>query len=207
MRFHKVLEDVVGRRSNLTILRLLSKHETELTGRQIAGLTGLSHRTCQLSLGDLVTQDIVKSRRVGQAILYKLVDDNIFVAAGILPILRTESSLISRLSEIIRESIEIPGVVSILIFGSVAEGKERPDSDIDLCVITRDKRSLDKIAALDDDLGYEIMRVFGNQIALYPVQQADFRRRHKEGDPLIKNIVANHILVAGKSPQELLNGA
>ena len=54
------------------------------------------------------------------------------------------------LSIIVDKLRELPGVREIILFGSVAEGKYRPDSDVDVLVILDnaiDKESLYDVAA------------------------------------------------------------
>jgi hypothetical protein len=88
MKFHLVLEEVLGRRSNIAIIRVLAEKDLELTGRQIAQLSHLNHRTCQLSLGELAIQSIVAYRKVGKANLFKLKKENVLVKEGILELPR-----------------------------------------------------------------------------------------------------------------------
>lgn len=207
MRFHNVLEEIVGRRSNIKILRILSVHKNELTGRQVAELAGLSHRACQISLRDLVSQGVVKSRRVGKAIVYNLDTDNVIVAAGIINLLNVERKLIEDLSRTIIEYLQGKELVTIALFGSIATSSERPDSDIDVCAIASNKKGIDFVVLQEDDLRYEVLRVFGNHVSLYPVLLKDFKSRYLAGDPLIRNIVDSHLMVSGKSVRDIIGGS
>ncbi|MEE9543420.1 MAG: hypothetical protein V3V95_06530, partial [Thermodesulfobacteriota bacterium] len=94
MRFNNLLEDILGKRSNISILRLFASENAEMTGRQIAGLTGLAHRTCLMSLEGLVKQSIISVRSVGSANLYKLKSENFLMEQGVLPLFKLEKGLL-----------------------------------------------------------------------------------------------------------------
>jgi len=49
------------------------------------------------------------------------------------------SSKTEEIGKIVEELKKIEGVVGVYLFGSMATGKQKKYSDIDICVITRDK--------------------------------------------------------------------
>lgn len=205
MRYHSLLEAVLGKRSNISILRALLEHEKGLTGRQIGELSGLSHRACNMSVNSLVDEGVIKAQRVGKAILYTIASDNVFVASGLIPLLRLEASILEVLKKELADNLDYPGIASVVLFGSITRGEERANSDIDVCVVVDKAKTRDSVLALEDNLQYEIGRAFGNQISFYCLPQADFIDRFKAHDPLIVQIVESGTLVSGKNPKELVS--
>jgi predicted nucleotidyltransferase len=206
MRFHNLVETVLGKQSNISILRTLADHEDGLTGRQVDELAGLSHRAGNLSLNALVGEGVVKAKRIGKAILYTLAMDNILVASVLMPLLHVDSSMLSALKKELADNLDHPGVASIILYGSVVRGTERPNSDVDVCVIGADKSTCDVVAANEDDWQFEIGRQFGNQISLYCISRPDFIKRYKANDPLVTDIVESGLIVAGTDPKKMVGG-
>src|SRR3989304_5240979 len=133
MKFKKILEDILGKKSNISILRVLSEKGIGLTGRQIAELSSLNHRTCQLALKKLNTEGIITLKKVGKANLYALKKDHVLVKNSILPLFEIEKNLLNKvLSEITKELRA--NVLSLILFGSHARMKGSADSDLDICV-------------------------------------------------------------------------
>src|SRR5207247_4530687 len=140
MRFHHVLDDVLGRRSSVRLLRFLIRAGGEHSGRDLARLVGLDHKTCHDALRELAEQGIIAARRIGTATAYSLKQDHPLVQEILRPAFENEETLIERF---VREAQKISGVPveSIIIFGSVARKEEVPRSDVDILVITKDARS------------------------------------------------------------------
>ena len=203
MRFAQPLDQLLGQQSKVKIMRFLIKSGAELAGREIARSVGLAQRNTHTALMDLWRQGIVNMRRVGKAKLYKINKDSLFAAKAIIPLFAFEGSLLDRLSASIVHKIRGP-VVSLVIFGSIAEEKERPDSDIDLLIIIKENASIQKVDSTLDEISLSISRKFGNFLSPIILKENQFRRRYKQGDRLIKNIVKRGKVIYGHSFMEML---
>jgi len=204
MKFHFILEEILGKKSDVAILRVLVEKDLELTGRQIAQLTGLNHRTCQLSLKNLVAQGIVSLRRVGKSNLFKLKKENVLVKNGILPLFETEHQLLNKVQFLISDKLGTKKILSLILFGSVVLGQEKPDSDLDVCVIVIDEGSKVFVEQEEDLLSQTIIKLFGNSLAIYPLTVDEFNKRYFKDDELIKGIIRNGRVFWGKSLKEIL---
>jgi predicted nucleotidyltransferase len=204
MKFHDVLEEILGKKSNISILRVLASRGFELTGRQIAQLSNLNHRTCQISLKELVGQGVVAHRRVGKSDLFKLKKENLLVSKGILPLLEVERRLLEEAQALISGELTGGKVLSLILFGSVASGREGPDSDLDVCVVLKDGVDKGLIERAEDGLNPEIIKKFGNSLALYPIGFREFNKKYSEGDRLIEEIAATGEVFWGKPLKEVL---
>lgn len=85
-------------------------------------------------------------------------------------------------------STDKPKVSSLVLFGSVARGTERPSSDIDLLVVVDKKEDKRGVTESILDLSVELASVLGNSLmpVVYSIQEAS----GKKGSPLFKNIEA-----------------
>lgn len=77
----------------------------------------------------------------------------------------------------------IEGILCAFIYGSFAEGKEHPESDIDLLIIGKpdEDKLIEKISIFEKDIGREI-----NYNIYLPVE---FKRRRDKNDSFINNVL------------------
>jgi predicted nucleotidyltransferase len=88
---------------------------------------------------------------------------------------------------------------SVALFGSVAAGKERVDSDIDILVISDDfDAAIDLVIRAQD----KVLTRFNGFLSPLVMGRKEFRAK-KNGD-LVRSILANHILISGKELSELV---
>ena len=108
----------------------------ELTFKEIkAYFKEKSNSVIQKAAGTFVAEELVKKRGVGNIILYHANLDNsaVFSYFNILA-KETMSSTVKNSLRIIREELLNIEFVSIAIFGSYAEGRQKEKSDLDIAV-------------------------------------------------------------------------
>lgn len=202
MRYdNMLLEDLLGQKTKIKILRYMAGHEDEFSGRHIAKFVGISPWQCHKVLDELYREGILNMRRVGNTHLYAIRRKNYLVKEAILPLFKAEADLSQHLAD---DLMRIMGknIVSLILYGSVSRKTGKPRSDIDVAVVTRKKDSeiSDKVMKHNDFF----LDKYGNSLSPYVVSAEDFRKRHKNGDALIANIVADGTVAAGKTIEEIL---
>ena len=88
------------------------------------------------------------------------------------------------------------GIVSkVILFGSYATGKETPDSDIDLCVLTpvKDRRPLD----VGIDLRVKLYDVQETALDLLTYNQDDFLSQAKHPGSFQRHIIEHGVVLYG----------
>ncbi len=203
MRMHNVLEEVLGQRSKIKILRVLFKSKIEITGRQIAQLSGLNHRTCHLALRELINEGIVTRQKVGKAHLFGLKETNYLVSHVLQPLFKKEAGLLQTALKKITKSFNRT-VVSVILFGSFAQGRESSDSDIDLLVLVSRQKEKKKVERKFDSLNMELMDTFGNVVSPYILTLREFTKKQKAKERLIGRIIKEGKVIQGKSLTEVL---
>jgi len=207
MKFHNLLEEVLGQKSKIKVLRVLFNTKMEMTGRQIAEFSGLNHRTCQLSLKELEKEGIVSLRRAGKSNLFRLKEENYFVK-NILHILFKEEKALFQLlvNKILRGTWKKDNnVISIILFGSFAQEREVADSDIDLFILCQKNTDKNKIGKRFDLLNQELIKSFGNVVSPYILSLEEVKRRYKKNDKLIREIIKSGKIIYGKSLDEVIS--
>jgi len=94
----------------------------------LARLTGVGRRALRAELARLVEEGVLLREREGRRVVY---------ARTWIPAWRTYETLMSSygIPLLLQSALaEVPGVEAAFIFGSLARGDARPDSDIDLLV-------------------------------------------------------------------------
>ena len=136
MIYREPLDDILGNKLKLRILRLFCMTRGEYTGREMAKLTGYSQTYAIRALADLEANGLLFRRHVGRSHLYSLNDAHMMVEE-LTRLFNLERDALERLVQRFKDALG-DDLLSIIVFGSVARGEERPDSDIDMVLKLRD---------------------------------------------------------------------
>jgi DNA-binding transcriptional ArsR family regulator len=113
------------------ILRLLfGLQSQELHLRELARQSGLTAATVRQELTSLLDLGLVRSRRSGNRTYYRAEEAHPLYSDIRNIVLKT-----SGLADVLREALEKADVRAAFVFGSLATGSERAESDVDLMVI------------------------------------------------------------------------
>lgn len=198
MRLHAFLEEILGSRVKVKVLRLLFKFKPKtFTGRELAASTGLTHTGVRGALRELQAANLIKMEYHGRSNLITLnADSKVY---DVLETLFSEEA--NTFYTFIRElKREIPhGIVSCAVFGSVARGTEKQDSDVDVLFITDDKETVQKF--IEEKLQFFIRR-YGNVITPYIMSKKEFVR--KRNTPFVKGVLESYKLVKGEDLWKLI---
>ena len=125
MVFHHVWDRVFSTWSHVAVLRALQDSAQGSTGREIARLSGMNHRSCLQALTELEEIFLIRRARGGRDHIFTLNREHLLVEEVILPMLALERgfsrSLFTYLSKRLRKHAR-----SIIVFGSVTRNEETP---------------------------------------------------------------------------------
>lgn len=203
MRFANILEDILGHKSNIKVLRYLVNSKLALTGRQIARAVGISHSIVNVALKQLASFGITTMQRTGRAIVYKVNDNNAIVKKVLIQIFKVEKNLLSEaIAKLIRGN-KIH-VASAIVFGSVATSSERGTSDIDVLFLVSSQKDRNNLIRLIEEKEYNFILEYGNMLSPIVLTLGTFHKRLLKGDQLIQNVIHDGKVVYGKTIQEVL---
>ena len=205
MKFTKVLDDVLGQKSKIKVLRFLTKVGTPFTGRELAHQVGLSPEKTRQVLKDLQEQGIVEVQNAGRANLYRLRKESKLVKDLLVPLFNSERKLPEDLAETIRKGVSFP-LVSIILFGSLARGEERSDSDIDVLVLTENDGDLREAEKEMENIENKVIEEFGNRLSPLIWEVPEFQRRYKAEDHLLGEIMKEGLVIYGRTIAEVMAG-
>jgi predicted nucleotidyltransferase len=178
MRYHEPLNDILGNKVQIRLLRVLVRTKGSFTGRELARLIGYSQNQTSLALQELERNGLVVWQGAGRSHLYSVDSDNILVTDFLEEGFRLEDSLMNRLAGTFFDELG-RDLESIVLYGSVAKGEERPNSDIDLVVVVKDKADLKVAEGRVAEASAKVARRFGNQAMPIIVKKSDYERKMK----------------------------
>lgn len=117
---------------------------------------------------------------------------------------RRLSDLLEALQDVLDGGLFSPIVEAAAIFGSAARGEDRPDSDLDLLVVTEDDDDDDEIWERLLEKQPTFQREFGIRLSPVVMSLDRLRQRSEDGDPLIQEVVNDGITVVKPSIHDLL---
>lgn len=199
MRLHTFLEDMLGSRVKVNVLRMLFKFKAKtFTGRELAESIRLTHTGVRRALRELQASNLVLIEYHGRSNLITLNTDS-YAYDVLQTLFNAEAGMFKNhfAQELKRE---VPnGIVSCAIFGSVARGTEKPDSDVDVLFITDNKEAVQKF--IEDKLQFFVKR-YGNVITPYIMSKNEFAR--KKNTPFVKDVLESYKLIKGEDLWKLI---
>lgn len=192
-------EHIFGSGLEPVVLRTLWRAGTPLTGSDVHRIARKgSVRGIRLALSRLALQGIVVSSRVGAAATHTLNREHIGFAAvdAAFSALDPWTQFRSRVTEVVAQyGPDDPLSVTVAVFGSVARGAARLDSDVDLAVVVGE---LDNNAEnLADEFRNELGAATGQAIQVYLTTPARLRDAVRLADPIVESFRSDARAVSG----------
>ena len=205
MRFP--LSTVFGTESNVRILRELSRHGGLLTPSNLAARTRQALNTVIVALSALKDINAIDEIGTGRARLYSLNLASPF-AAPIQALFEAEEARFASIINAVRDCAESFGdaMIAAWIFGSVARGEDRADSDIDIAFIANE----DDVASIQDK-SIDFLSASAEKLMFSPsistLSMNDLRRLRGSGDPLWQAFLNEALVITGPRPESIVRPA
>jgi len=197
---HDYTTEVLGSKANLRVLKTLLNYRGKIfTIRELARTAGISHPEASKVVRELEKRGVLNLQPVGKAIQVSLNEESYILKSIVEPIFRAEKSTLSYLISTIKPFFIDKRITSVAIFGSVARGVERDNSDLDLLVIADDKEFAN---ACISRASLASASKFGFALSPLIMGRARFiRERNKD---LEKSILVSYAIVSGKDLSEVI---
>ena len=189
MRFTQYLEEILATRSDIKLLRTLYKLPTkEFTENELARAAGVGQKTVNRRMPCYVSYGIVSVRKIGRASVCRL-NHNHYITKQLGPLFKAEAEARRELARVLRDGFKDDrSLISLVLFGSVASGKESTTSDVDLFVLTTNKPEAHRRLARLREI---VARRFGNALSEYVLTPPELRRRRR----MLKEIKRGEVLL------------
>lgn len=177
------------------VLTVLTRIDAWLTTPQIrASLSSFSDEGIRKVLRRLVEQGIVEAETVGRTSHYRLNRQHL-AAAPLVALVDLDRELLRRLSAHVSAWHVAPIYASL--FGSAAGGAMRPDSDIDIFLVSPDAADPDVWDQQTLELAGQVTLWTGNDARVLDMTESEVRHFGRD-EPVVADIVAaRHARFAG----------
>lgn len=193
------LDGVLSSRAKVSILRVLCQSPAPLNGREIARRTGLGQPHVWSVLRDLTSLGLLTARDLGRAKAYELANPDGPLVRELRQLFRAEDQ---RYTELLQNlSAGVPGLVSLILFGSEARGEAKPGSDTDLLFVVTEKT--EELEARVRDNCSRLAEWYGLALSWHLADLGEVRDWSAGGDELWRSVLTDGITLTGKPVREL----
>lgn len=165
MRFHNVLDEVLGNKTKVKLLRgFFAYPQKEFSESELQRIAGIPQASVHRNVKSLLENGLLDRKRIGKVNLYSLNKKHV-----LHPLLRAsfegEKNVLEELKAVAAGVLKhLPEVELAVLFGSVVKGTERADSDVDILIVSKENKS--QLEEKLDDLRTGIQNKFGNPVSL-----------------------------------------
>jgi predicted nucleotidyltransferase len=181
------------------VLRVLARTDVGFSGRQVHGLASVgSTSSVHRALTGFVHLGLVSAEARPPSIIYRINRQHALWPAIELG-LGARSTVIESIRGYCAEDFPEDLEVTVVLYGSVARRDSTRDSDIDLFAVYPDEVDEDSVIDFNYGLSHQIEQLTGNHAQIVSMSRTYFSERVDGGDPLVSNILADGILLHGRS--------
>ncbi len=191
MKFHNVLDEILGNRTKVKLLRAFFTYpEKEFTESELQRIAGIPQASVHRNVKSLLANGLLDRERIGKANLYSLNKEHTLYAL-IKNVFENEKNLLSDLIKSLKGSIEsFSGIELAVLFGSVVKGTERADSDIDIFIVSKADKS--QVETGMKNLIRVIINKFGNMVS--PMIKNDTEMKDMKSSSIYKELKRGEVL-------------
>jgi len=197
----QLIEQILGKRSNIMVIRHLVKHrDWQFNITELAKDTGINKGALSRVINVLGKENIIKVNMKGKIKLFSINRENLFIKDVIIPLFEKEDKFyydtLGKLVKRIKNN-----TISILLYGSVASGKAKLTSDIDILVIISKKNKYleEKINKIKEEFLINDLLLRIDLVTLN-----ELKKLYKTKEPFILSVIKNHKTLYGKQIMELI---
>jgi predicted nucleotidyltransferase len=202
MKFNLSPADVLNSKTKTKIVTFLLNHEAAMSEREIASVLNVSHMSINRIMKELADINFVHYVTIGKAHLWKVNRGS--YAFGVLSQLINDISKIKGPLEDLKKTIleNLPGsiVKKVVLFGSVAKGIEKENSDIDIFILVKNLEKKKEVEAFVERLSNKCFDLYGNGLAPYILTDHEINQRRNLG--VIQEINQGIQLIPGSGGSE-----
>ncbi|MEI9983717.1 MAG: nucleotidyltransferase domain-containing protein [Aliidongia sp.] len=183
--------------ANVRVLRTLIRHGGELSAPMLADRSKLTKPSVLAALDYLAELGFVDSIGSVRQRLHRI-DSRHPLVPALAALFAAEDHRFETIIEAIRAAAAQAGVVAAWLYGSVARGEDRPDSDLDIAIVTSASvkaKLRDALRGLEDE-----WRV---SVSLVELVADDILRLARDNDPWWVGMIKDAVPLVGPDPASL----
>jgi predicted nucleotidyltransferase len=189
MRFHESAQGLLDSKAKLRLLSyLFSQREVEMSERELARMLNLSNFSVNQLMKLFEQNNLVERKRVGATTVWRPKQSSYYrqLLEPMFKRISTFPAPIEHLKNLVLTLYPLKQVSRIYLYGSIAEGRENYNSDIDLFVVVKNGADNEKIERANDKLRVSCLTLYGNGVQIVVMNESEYRR--KRGSSLIRQV-------------------
>ncbi len=203
MRLDNILDEVFSTWSHIAILRIFMDASHPLSGREIARLSRMNHRSCLHALTRLEHIGFVNRNRGGRDHLFSINREHRLWNEGILPLLEIERRHLGRVAKRLRKELLIH-VESAILYGNSILKQDTLDPTVDLCIVMNNRMTEKEIRSHLTIIAPMLWKRYGVKLHSLVITETDFARKAKRRQAPIAAILEEGQVITGKTLHELV---
>ncbi len=194
MLYTNYLERILGNRTKIALLRIFYKMPDKVwTSRELARFIGTYNTTVLDNLKDFEDMGLLNISMHGHGKAIKINKESFIFTEIVRTLFEAETMTLNRLVCDLKAIIDERDVKLFCLFGSIVEHMEKPDSDIDIIIVTGKRDKIERLLAEKQGM---IARKYGNELSLHIFGPKEFRS--KQNTPFLREARKRHIALHGR---------
>jgi len=201
MRPTHSIEEILGTRSRVAVLRVLWNARSPLNTSQIASRARLTHPAATSAIELFADAGIVRSSSAGRANVHLIERSNVYVQSYVEPLFAAELALPELLMQELKSTF-VNRAQSAVLFGSYARSAQDTTSDVDIALVADDAQSK---AALDDMLhayGAQFRERWGASLSPVTYEVREANALWRTAPAFWKSLNEDGVVILGRGPWE-----
>ncbi len=179
MKLNYPLLQAINSNIKVRMIKFLLTHKASMSEREIASVLKMSHMSVNRTLRELADLNFVNYIVVGKAHLWK-VNRKSYAFKALSRLIEGVSTISGPIEDFRRFLLgNMPKNLAkkAVLFGSVAKGTERADSDIDIFILAKDPRAKSVFESKMEDLSGLCFELYGNRLSAYILTEREMKRK------------------------------
>jgi uncharacterized protein len=190
-----VLEEILGSRTKIRILRLLYAHpDREFSTRELARTVGQSLGSVYPSLEQLLATRAILTRRVGRSRTIRA-NRTHPLSESLAALFQAETASLADVGRAFANALPRQGTEAAILFGSVARGEAAARSDVDVLVVVDDPTRVEAV----QEVAASMLDRYDVNVSPLVLTSKEVARRLATFDPLLTTISAEGRRLRGKA--------
>jgi len=181
------------------LLKTLFRVRGQFSERQLADFAGVGTMTVNRLMKKFHEANLVLPQHIGNATIWRLNRSSLFYRplARALKALEAFPNPLEHFKRTVLTEIPKPGITRMILFGSLAKGKDRAGSDIDLYIETKDEATKRRLRERLEKLKKLCEGRYGKRLSPYLLSRSE--RRRPKNPALLRNIESGIVLYTRKT--------
>lgn len=203
------IDGIVDSPSKLAILRVFtSRVGLKATGSEVAKMAGFSVPSTHESLKTLHDRNILIREIIGNQHIYSLNEEDRIVQKIIRPMFAVENNYKHEIGDFLLEEIKRAGIkgiiISLILYGSVAQKGPKGVGDVDVAVVVEKKKDVARVGEVfHSKIAEKFKSFFGVQLDFYVKSRREFEKLLKNHRPPVSTLMKAYSVLYGKQPLEV----